>query len=87
MFGRKKPVTGARDAAASTEAESPAPSSTGPHDRSSVPDVREYYTALGYSHIDLGSLVIGVPQGRDLGVRQTGRSEDQDEGVSPRELF
>lgn len=68
MFGRKKPVTGARDAAASTEAESQAPSSTGPHDRSSVPDVREYYTALEYGHIDLGSLVIGVPRGRDLNV-------------------
>ncbi|OAH59787.1 hypothetical protein AYJ66_14290 [Dietzia cinnamea] len=68
MFGRKKPVTGARDAAASTEPESQSPSSTGPHDRSSVPDVRAYYTALGYGHIDLGSLVIGVPQGRDLNV-------------------
>lgn len=68
MFGRKKPVTGARDAAASTAPESQAPSTTGPHDRSSVGDVREYYTALGYGHIDLGSLVIGVPQGRDLNV-------------------
>jgi hypothetical protein len=30
---------------------------------------------------------IAVPQGRDLGVRQTGRGEDQDAGVSPREQF
>lgn len=33
----------------------------------------------------LGSAV--TPQGRDLGVRQTGRGKDQDEGVSPREQF
>ena len=30
---------------------------------------------------------IAVTQGRDLGVRQTGRGEDQDAGVSPREQF
>lgn len=68
MFGRKKPVTGARDATTAAEQESQAPSTTGPHDRSSVGDVPGYYTALGYGHIDLGSLVIGVPKGRDLNV-------------------
>jgi hypothetical protein len=68
MFGRKKPVTGARDATTATEQESQPPSTTGPHDRSSVGDVPGYYTSLGYGHIDLGSLVIGVPKGRDLNV-------------------
>ncbi|KAA0919769.1 DUF3710 domain-containing protein [Dietzia sp. ANT_WB102] len=68
MFGRKKPVTGAPDTTAAAEQESQAPSTTGPLDRSSVGDVAGYYTALGWGHIDLGSLVIGVPQGRDLNV-------------------
>ncbi|MFN3338926.1 MAG: DUF3710 domain-containing protein [Dietzia sp.] len=68
MFGRKKSVTGDGDAAASGEAADSAPSTAGPHDRSSVGDVPGYYTDLGYGHIDLGSLVIGVPKGRDLNV-------------------
>jgi hypothetical protein len=70
MFGRKKSVTGNRDAAASASAEesSAAPAGAGPHDRSSVGDVPKYYADLGYGHIDLGSMVIGVPKGRDLNV-------------------
>ncbi|PAY22293.1 hypothetical protein CEY15_14425 [Dietzia natronolimnaea] len=68
MFGRKKSVTGDRVAAAPAEPADSAPSTTGPHDRSSVGDVARYYTDLGYGHIDLGSLVIGVPKGRDLNV-------------------
>lgn len=68
MFGRRKQVNGARDAAAPTEQEPQAPSTTGPHDRSSIPDVPGYYTELGFGHIDLGALVIGVPAGRDLNV-------------------
>ncbi|MDX2355344.1 DUF3710 domain-containing protein [Dietzia sp. PP-33] len=67
MFGRKKSVTGDRDAAAAEAADS-GPSTTGPHDRSAVADVPRYYTDLGYGHLDLGSLVIGVPKGRDLNV-------------------
>lgn len=67
MFGRKKAATEARDAAAQASAEA-TPPAEGPHDRSVVPDVREYFSDLGYGHIDLGSLVIGVPQGRDLNV-------------------
>lgn len=65
MFGRKKEVAAARDAAA---AQDTAPTAPGPHDRATVGDVREYYTELEYGHIDLGSLVIGVPKGRDLNV-------------------
>ena len=66
MFGRKKSVTGGRDASA---ADAPStPPADGPHNRSSIIDVREYYTDLGYGHIDLASLVIGVPKGRDLNV-------------------
>lgn len=68
MFGRKKSVTGDRDAADSGEAQGSAPSTAGPHDRSSIGDFRQYYADLGYGHIDLGSLVIGVPKGRDLNV-------------------
>lgn len=68
MFGRKKSVTGDRDAATPGEPADSAPSTTGPHDRSSVGDVARYYTDLGYGHLDLGSLVIGVPKGRDLNV-------------------
>lgn len=65
MFGRKKQVAAARDAAA---AEDTAPTAPGPHDRTRIGDIREYYTGLGFGHIDLGSLVIGVPKGRDLNV-------------------
>lgn len=68
MFGRKKSVTGARDAAAEAPAEDAAPAATGPHDRSAVGDVAAYYSELGHGHIDLGSLAIGVPRGRDLNV-------------------
>jgi len=68
MFGRKKQVSEARVTAEEAATESAAPSSTGPHDRSSVADVRQYYVDLGYGHIDLGALVIGVPPGRDLNV-------------------
>ena len=68
MFGRKKQVSDARVTAEEAATESAAPSSTGPHDRSSVADVRQYYVDLGYGHIDLGALVIGVPPGRDLNV-------------------
>ncbi|HJC61378.1 MAG TPA: DUF3710 domain-containing protein [Candidatus Dietzia intestinigallinarum] len=74
MFGRKKPVTGGRSAAAADATASSAPpadgpaATEGPHDRSAIGDVRQYYTGLGYGHIDLGSLVIGVPKGRDLNV-------------------
>lgn len=77
MFGRKKPVTGGRDAVAATGAEETAPSTDGPHDRSTVADAAGYYGELGFGHIDLGSLVIGVPSGRDLNVAldQAGRPE------------
>ena len=68
MFGRKKSVGGARATAAEAMPEGNAPSSTGPHDRSAVGDVRQYYADLGYGHIDLGALAIGVPPGRDLNV-------------------
>lgn len=68
MFGRKKPVTGGRGAAAADTTAPSAPPAEGPHDRSAIGDVREYYTELGYGHIDLGALVIGVPKGRDLNV-------------------
>lgn len=68
MFGRKKPVTGGRGAAAADATAPSAPPTEGPHDRSAIGDVREYYTELGYGHIDLGALVIGVPKGRDLNV-------------------
>lgn len=68
MFGRKKSVGGARATAAEAMPEGNAPSSTGPHDRSAVGDVRQYYADLGYGHIDLGALAIGVPSGRDLNV-------------------
>lgn len=68
MFGRKKPVTGGRGAAAADTTASSAQPAEGPHDRSAIGDVREYYTELGYGHIDLGALVIGVPKGRDLNV-------------------
>lgn len=64
MFGRSK-----RDVPASAERgdERPTPAD-GPHERSSVRDVAEYYTDLGFGHVDLGSMVIGVPPGRDLNV-------------------
>lgn len=68
MFGRKKSVTGDRDAADSGEAQGSGPSTEGPHDRALIDDVPRYYTDLGFGHIDLGSLVIGVPKGRDLNV-------------------
>lgn len=68
MFGRKKPVNAARDTAASDEAQGAAPATQGPHDRSTVGDVREYYGGLGFGHIDLGAMAIGVPKGRDLNV-------------------
>lgn len=68
MFGRKKSATGAREAAAADAAAPSTPPVEGPHDRSTIGDVREYYTDLGFGHIDLGSLAIGVPQGRDLNV-------------------
>lgn len=68
MFGRKKPATGGRGAAAAETTTPSAPPADGPHDRSTIGDVREYYTELGYGHIDLGALVIGVPKGRDLNV-------------------
>lgn len=68
MFGRKKPVTAARDTSASDEAQGSGPAAPGPHDRSAVGDVREYYEGLGFGHIDLGAMAIGVPKGRDLNV-------------------
>lgn len=68
MFGRKKSVTAGRGTAAADTAAPSTPPAEGPHDRSSIGDVREYYTDLGYGHIDLGALVIGVPKGRDLNV-------------------
>lgn len=68
MFGRKKPVTAARDTSASDGAQASAPAVPGPHDRSAVGDVREYYEGLGFGHIDLGAMAIGVPKGRDLNV-------------------
>ena len=68
MFGRKKPVTAARDTSASDGAQGSGPAAPGPHDRSAVGDVREYYEGLGFGHIDLGAMAIGVPKGRDLNV-------------------
>lgn len=71
MFGRKKPVSEARGAASADAASSAAPAvpaTDGPHDRSVIGDVRQYFSELGFGHIDLGSLVIGVPKGRDLNV-------------------
>ncbi|MEH6821479.1 MAG: DUF3710 domain-containing protein [Dietzia psychralcaliphila] len=68
MFGRKKSVTGDSEAAAPGDAADSAPSTAGPHDRSAIADVTRYYTDLGFGHLDLGSLVIGVPKGRDLNV-------------------
>ena len=68
MFGRKKSVTGDRDAAGSAEAADSASATPGPHDRPTVGDVAQYYADLGYGYLDLGSLVIGVPKGRDLNV-------------------
>ncbi len=68
MFGRKKSVIADRDAADSGEGQGSAPSTAGPHDRSSIDDVGQYYADLGFGHIDLGSLTIGVPKGRDLNV-------------------
>ena len=67
MFGRKKSVTGDRVAAA-TEPEATVPTTDGPHDRSVVPDAAAYYAELGYGHLDLGAMVIGVPKGRELNV-------------------
>lgn len=68
MFGRKKSVSGGSGAAAADTAAPSAPPAEGPHDRSAIGDVPGYYTELGYGHIDLGALVIGVPKGRDLNV-------------------
>ena len=77
MFGRKKSVTGDRDAASSRDVADTSAPTGGPHDRSVVDDLAGYYGELGYGHIDLGSLVIGVPRGRDLNVAldQQGRPE------------
>lgn len=62
-------VPAARATSGSRAPEAPAtPSSDGPHDRSTITDVPGYYTGIGFGHIDLGSLVIGVPQGRELSV-------------------
>ena len=66
MFGRKKAVTGNHDAADSAEHSGSAPATMGPHDRSSIGAVPQYYADLGFGHIDLGAMVIGVPAGRDL---------------------
>lgn len=68
MFGRKKSASGGRDTAGSTGAESTGPTGDGPHNRSSVEDPAAYYAELGFGHIDLGAMVIGVPKGRDLNV-------------------
>lgn len=68
MFGRKKSAGRGRDTAGSTEPEGTGPSGDGPHNRSSVPDPAAYYAELGFGHIDLGAMVIGVPKGRDLNV-------------------
>lgn len=68
MFGRKKRVSAADAAAAADATSSSTPPAEGPHDRSTVGDVLGYYTDRGFGHIDLGALVIGVPQGRDLNV-------------------
>ncbi len=68
MFGRKKSRAGGRTAADAESTAPSAPPAEGPHDRSVIGDVRAYYTDLGFGHIDLGSLAIGVPQGRDLNV-------------------
>ena len=77
MFGRKKPVTGDRDPVGAHDEGAGTPSSEGPHDRTSVDDPAGYFGELGFGHIDLGSLVIGVPAGRDLNVAldQNGRPE------------
>lgn len=68
MFGRKKRSSEARDAAVAAEATPEVPQADGPHDRSEISDVPGYYTDLGFGHIDLGAMVIGVPKGRDLNV-------------------
>lgn len=68
MFGRKKPEAGDREPVSAREGEENRPAEDGPHDRSTVADVPAYYTELGFGHIDLDSLVIGVPAGRDLNV-------------------
>lgn len=67
MFGRKNRSSDARDAAVA-EATPEVPQADGPHDRSEIADVPGYYTDLGFGHIDLGAMVIGVPKGRDLNV-------------------
>ncbi|WP_333618626.1 DUF3710 domain-containing protein [Dietzia sp.] len=38
----------------------------GPFDKSAVPDVDEFYGALGYGYFDLGSLVLGIPPNAQL---------------------
>ena len=65
MFGRRN-----RDAnaSASSGSERANPVGEGPHERSAVADVAGYYADLGYGHMDLGALVIGVPPGRELNV-------------------
>lgn len=68
MFGRKKSASRGRDTAGPTEPESTGPTGDGPHNRSTVPDPAAYYAELGFGHIDLGAMVIGVPKGRDLNV-------------------
>lgn len=68
MFGRKKRASAAEAAAASDATSSPVPPADGPHDRSAIGDVPTYFTDLGFGHIDLGAMVIGVPKGRDLNV-------------------
>lgn len=68
MFGRKKSAAADRDAAAPREPEDAGPSTDGPHERSAVPDPTAYYAELGFGHIDLGAMAIGVPKGRELNV-------------------
>ncbi len=77
MFGRKKPVAADRDALHAEGAGEQGVSARGPSDRSSVTDPAEHFTELGFGHLDLGSLVIGVPSGRDLNVAldQAGQPE------------
>lgn len=67
MFGRKKSVAADRDAA-TPEPQDTGPTTDGPHQRSEVPDLAAYFAELGYGHIDLGAMAIGVPKGRELNV-------------------
>ena len=65
MFGRRIRDENASAASGSGRAN---PVGEGPHERSTVTDVPGYYADLGYGHMDLGALVIGVPPGRELNV-------------------